>query len=207
MSPRFIVAGTDTDVGKTVVAAGLARALGAAYWKPVQAGLAGETDSKTVARLTAGEVAILPEAYRLATPCSPHESARINGVTITAKALTLPDHDGPLVIEGAGGLMVPLSPHLLAIDQFAQWNLPVVLVARTTLGTINHTLLSLEALRARKIACAGVIFSGQANAASEAAITTIGQCRHLGRLPLLDPLNAQTLEHAFATHIATDALK
>lgn len=206
MSLRFIVSGTDTGVGKTVVAAGLAAALGARYWKPVQSGLEDATDSEEVARLTGGRVDILPEAYRLVTPCSPHEAARIDGVTIRAEALALPEGEGPLVVEGAGGLMVPLTDSLLTIDQFARWGLPVVLVARTALGTINHSLLSLEALAARGIPCAGVIFSGEANPASEAAIVSFGQCRHLGRVPRLDPLTPDTLAAAFAAHVRTDLL-
>lgn len=198
---RFIITGTDTDVGKTVFAAGLAAHLGARYWKPVQAGLAGETDSETVARLSGGRAKILPEAYRLATPCSPHEAARIDGVTIDAVRLSLPAGEGPLIIEGAGGVLVPFAEGLLAVDLFVLWSLPVVLVARTALGTINHSLLSLEALRARKIAVHGIVFSGEANPASEEAITRIGAVRHLGRLPWLDPLTPDTLAAAFAAHI------
>ncbi len=199
--PRYVITGTDTDVGKTVFAAGLAAHLGARYWKPVQAGLEGETDSETVARLSGGRAIVLPEAYRLTTPCSPHEAARIDGVTIDAARLALPAGDGPLVVEGAGGVLVPLRDDLVSADQFACWGLPVVLVARTALGTINHALLSLEALRARQILVHGIVFSGQANPPSEAAIEKLGQVRHLGRLPRLDPLNAETLAKAFAAHI------
>jgi len=202
----YIVTGTDTDVGKTVVAAGLAMALGAAYWKPLQAGLDGETDSDTVARLSQGGISILPEAYRLTTPCSPHEAARIDGVTITPDALALPAHDGPLIVEGAGGVMVPLADGLLMIDLFARWNLPVILVARTSLGTINHSLLSLEALRARGLGVAGVIFSGDANEASEEAIASYSHCPRLGRLPRLNPLAPETLQEAFARHIELSLL-
>ena len=177
---RFVITGTDTDVGKTVFAAGLAAHLGARYWKPVQAGLEEETDSETVARLSGGKAVILPEAYRLTTPCSPHQAARIDGVTIDPVRLALPPGDGPLVVEGAGGVLVPHAESLLAIDLFAHWALPVVLVARTSLGTINHSLLSLEALSARGIAVHGIVFSGAANPASEEAITRIGAVRHLG---------------------------
>ena len=198
---RLTITGTDTDAGKTVFAAALAAHLRARYWKPVQAGLEEETDSETVARLSGGKAIILPEAYRLTTPCSPHEAARIDGVTIDPARLALPTGDGPLVVEGAGGVLVPHGDDLLAIDLFALWALPVVLVARTALGTINHSLLSLEALRARGIAVHGIVFSGDANPASEQAITDIGQLRHLGRLPRLDPLNADTLATAFAAHI------
>ncbi|MDR2856580.1 MAG: dethiobiotin synthase [Novosphingobium sp.] len=206
MTRGFIVTGTDTGIGKTVIAAGLAGTLGAHYWKPVQAGLDAESDSDTVRRLTAGRAAVLPEAWRLTTPCSPHEAARRDGVSIDPASLTLPDIDGPLVIEGAGGVLVPLGEHLLAADLFAAWGCPVILVARTALGTINHSLLSLEALRARGIDVAGVLFSGNGNVASEAAITRFGRCRHLGRLPWLDPLTPAALADAFAHSVRMDLL-
>ncbi len=202
---RYIVTGTDTGVGKTLFAAALAGHLGARYWKPVQAGLEGETDSDLVARLSGGRARVLPECYRLTTPCSPHEAARIDGVTIDPARLALPEGVGPLVVEGAGGVLVPHAEGLLAVDLFARWGLPVVLVARTTLGTINHSLLSLEALRARGIVVLGVVFSGEANPASEEAVARFGQVLHLGRLPRLDPLNAASLAKAFAAHIDTGA--
>ena len=202
----FVVTGTDTDVGKTVFAAGLAQALRAAYWKPAQSGLEGETDSQIVSRL-APDAEVLPEAYRLVTPCSPHHAARIDGVEIEDSALTLPATDRPLVVEGAGGVLVPYREKLLAADLFARWNLPAVVVARTMLGTINHTLLTLEALRARGIAVAGVAFIGEAEPVAERAIVDIGQTPHLGRLPFLDPLNAQTLADAFAQNIRPDLLR
>lgn len=193
---RLVVTGTDTGIGKTVVAAGLAQALGARYWKPVQAGLDEGTDRDTVAALSGCEV--LPEAYRLVTPCSPHQAAAIDGVTIDPARLTLPEGEGPLVVEGAGGVLVPLSEDLLYADMFARWGLPVVLVARTALGTINHSLLSLEALRSRSVLVAGIAFVGDENAETERAICAIGQVRRLGRLPWLDRLNAETLRAAFA---------
>lgn len=206
MSGRYIVTGTDTGVGKTIVAAGLARHLGARYWKPVQSGLDDETDSETVGRLTAGRIEVLPEAYRLTKPRSPHESARIDGVEIDPEHMPLPGGDGPLVVEGAGGVLVPLGPGLLAIDMFVRWGLPVVVVARTALGTINHSLLTLAALRARAIEVAGVIFCGDERAPSEEAIVQHGGCRHLGRLPWLDPLDADVLAAAFARYVRVDLL-
>lgn len=206
MNGRYIVAGTDTGVGKTLFAAALAAHLGAHYWKPVQAGLEDETDSQAASRLSGGKAQILPEAFRLVTPCSPHEAARIDGVTITPESLALPADEGPLVVEGAGGVLSPLALDLLPADLFARWGLPVILVARTTLGTINHSLLSLEALRSRDVDVAGIVFSGEEVAASEAAITQIGQCRHLGRLPHITPLDAGTLAQAFARHVRTDLL-
>lgn len=204
----FIVTGTDTDVGKTVFAAGLTAHLGARYWKPVQAGLDGETDSETVARLASGcAMTIHAEAYRLHTPCSPHEAARIDGLTIDPARLALPSGEGPLIVEGAGGVLVPLADGLLSADMFARWDLPVILVARTQLGTINHSLLSLEALRSRGLTVAGVAFCGDANPASEAAIAGMGQTVHLGRLPRLDPLTPDSLAEAFARNIQIEHLQ
>jgi dethiobiotin synthetase len=203
---RYVVTGTDTGVGKTVVAAGIAGHLHAAYWKPVQAGLDEETDSEAVRRLTQGRARVLPEGYRLVTPCSPHEAARIDGLRIDPAKLALPRGDEPLVVEGAGGALVPLSDDLLYADMFALWGLPVIVVARTTLGTINHSLLTVEALRARGVVVAGVVFSGDENAASETAIVGLGACRHLGRLPPLDPLTSETLADAVARHIRMDLL-
>lgn len=196
----YIVTGTDTGIGKTVFAAGLTGALGAAYWKPVQSGLEDETDSAMVARLVPG-ARVLPEAYRLTTPCSPHEAARIDGVAIDPGQLALPRAAGPLVIEGAGGALVPYTDDLLAADLFARWGLPAIVVARTTLGTISHTLLTLEALRARSIAVAGVAFIGEEEPVAEKAIARIGGAPILGRLPFLDPLDAGTLAEAFAANI------
>lgn len=202
MSARgFIVSGTDTGVGKTIFAAGLARALGAEFWKPVQAGLDGETDSRVVARLTKGEVRIHAEAFRLATPCSPHEAARIDGCTIHLPDLSLPNTQAQLVIEGAGGVLVPHGHKLLSADIFAHWGLPTIVVARTALGTINHSLLSIEALRARGVAVAGIAFVGDEEPVAETAIVEIAHVPHLGRLPYLDPLTPKTLAKAFAENM------
>ena len=194
----IVVTGTDTDIGKTVFAAALAGALGATYWKPVQAGTEEGGDRSTVQRLAGDRLhAVLPEAYRLATPCSPHRAAALEGITIDPDRLALPDVSGPLVVEGAGGVLVPLSDSLLFADLFARWNAPVVLVARTQLGTINHTLLSIEALRQRSVSILGVAFTGEAQEDSEATIARIGKVRRLGRLPWLTPLDAATLASAF----------
>ncbi|MER9927561.1 dethiobiotin synthase, partial [Mesorhizobium sp. M0048] len=137
MTKRIVITGTDTGIGKTVFSAGLAGLLDGFYWKPVQSGLDGETDSEVVARLAglpSGRV--LPEAYRLKSPLSPHRSAEIDDVSIEAADLSFPVLPTPLVIEGAGGLMVPLNRRTRFIDIFEQWQLPVILCARTALGTI-----------------------------------------------------------------------
>ena len=201
MTQPIVVTGTDTGIGKTVFAAALTGALDGYYWKPVQSGLAEETDSETVRRLS-GLAAdrILPERYRLRTPASPHLAARLDGVEIDAERLALPSTPRPLVVEGAGGLLVPLTREVTYIDVFARWRAPLVLCARTTLGTINHTLLSVEAIRARNIPLLGIAFIGNENTESEDVIVALGRTRRLGRLPPLAPLTAESLKAAFAAH-------
>jgi dethiobiotin synthetase len=199
MSRQIVVAGTDTEIGKTVFAAGLADLLGAHYWKPIQSGLEGDSDAEIVARLGGlSDHRIVPERYSLRTPASPHQAAAIDGVRIEVDTLAVPDVPAPLVIEGSGGLMVPLDRSTLYIDVFARWRIPLVLCARTTLGTINHSLLSIEAVRHHGIEILGVAFIGDTNDESERAICEIGRVRRLGRLPRLSPLNRATLRAAFA---------
>lgn len=199
---RFVVTGTDTGIGKTVFAAALAGALGAHYWKPIQAGLEPEGDKETVARLSGLPAAnILPEAYRLTTPASPHLAARIDGVEIGLDRLALPTADTPLVVEGAGGLLVPVSETLLMADLFAHWSLPVILCARTGLGTINHSLLSIEALRSRNVPVAGIAFIGDPHAENERIIPQLAKVPSLGRLPFIEDMSAETLRVAFSQNI------
>lgn len=201
MTRRFVVSGTDTNVGKTVFSAGLAGALNGYYWKPIQSGFAPEGDKETVMRLSGLPAShILPERYRLTAPLSPHRSAEMDGVVIQPARLTLPEVAGPLVIEGAGGLMVPITREFLQIDLYRKWDLPVILVARTTLGTINHTLLSIAALRMQEIPLHGVAFVGEDNSDNIRTIGEMGEVRVLGRLPHLPQLNAHTLRDAFTTH-------
>ena len=209
MDPRIVVTGTDTGIGKTVFSSGLANLLGANYWKPIQAGLDGETDSQIVARLGGLSAdRILQERYRLRTPASPHYSAELDGVRLEADSLDLPDTGGrPLVIEGAGGLMVPLSGDTLYIDVFERWRLPVVLCASTKLGTINHSLLSIEALRKRDIPILGMAFIGERNAETQTVIREMGRVRWLGRLPWLADLTADRLQTAFKASFRADSFK
>lgn len=198
MRSTIVVTGTDTGIGKTMFSAGLTAALGASYWKPVQSGLEEETDSEFVARL--GPVPadrIIPETYRLKTPASPHYAARVDGVEIDMDRLVPPPHKGPLVIEGAGGLLVPLNETHTYADLMARWQAPVVLCARTALGTINHTLLSLEALRARHVPILGVAFIGDEVAESQRIIGVMGKIRLLGRLPTLRSITSESLATAF----------
>ncbi|MBU2582455.1 MAG: dethiobiotin synthase [Alphaproteobacteria bacterium] len=204
----MVVAGTDTGVGKTVFAAALVRALGADYWKPIQAGLEGPTDSEHVAELAAADGdRVVPERYRLTTPVSPHLAAEVEGIEIGVEALQLPAGDNSLVVELAGGLMVPLTRSVLQVDLVASWRVPVVLVARTTLGTINHALLSLEAMRARGIEVLGVAFVGDENGDSEITIAELGKVKRLGRLPFVDPLTGDALAAEFESNFVIEDFK
>lgn len=197
MAGAIAVTGTDTDIGKTVFAAALTGALGAHYWKPVQAGLEDGSDAERVGSLSGiSRDHILPEAYRLTTPCSPHRAAEIDAVTIDIDRLD-PPAIRPLVIEGAGGALVPVTRNLLFADLFARWKLPVVVVARTQLGTINHSLMTIEALRTRGVLLLGIAFIGGPVEDSEATISAIGGVRRLGRLPIIEPLDPTTLARAF----------
>jgi dethiobiotin synthetase len=201
MNQHIVVTGTDTGIGKTVFSAALTGALNAFYWKPIQSGLEDETDTQAVMRLSGiPSEHVLPELYRLKTPASPHLAAEIDGVAIDLASLVLPVAPGPVVVEGAGGLMVPLTRETTYIDQMARWAAPVVLCARTALGTINHTLLSVEALRRREIPLLGVAFIGDENSDTERTIAEMGRVKRLGRLPLLAVLTPDTLREAFAEH-------
>ena len=202
LMPRGIfVAGTDTDAGKTIVAAALVAALGAEYWKPVQSGLheLPGGDSAVVARLTGRDPASFPEpAYSFQAALAPDQAAELEGRSLDPERIVLPVLDRMLVVEAAGGLMAPLDGRLLMIDLAQRLGLPIVLAARTGLGTINHTLLSLEALRHRRLPVAGVILSGPDHPRNEAAIRRLGGVPVLGRIPFLEPLDRTTLAAAAA---------
>ena len=199
---NILITGTDTDIGKTIFAAGLTAALNASYWKPIQAGLEGDTDSDVVAELSGRP--ILPEAYRLKIPASPHYAAEQDGVELEFDQLNIPrlEQGGHLVIEAAGGLMVPLKrpvngeEGLLTLDLFAEWAVPTILCARTALGTINHSLLSIKALRDAAIPILGIVFIGDENIDSQATIIEFAGVPNLGRLPIIKELNRENLRKA-----------
>ncbi|MCE2574527.1 dethiobiotin synthase [Komagataeibacter sp. FNDCR2] len=191
--PGLFVTGTDTDVGKTVSAAALVRALGAAYWKPLQSGTDdAPSDSATLRHLLGqGDGPIYPPAATFGASLSPEDAARHVHARIDPASITMPPHDaarGPLVVEGAGGVFVPIARDYLMIDLMVRLALPVVLVARSQLGTINHTLLSLAALRARGLRVAGVILNGPPEPIGRAAIERHGRVRILAQFPPLAPM-------------------
>ena len=199
MSKAYIVTGTDTGIGKTTVAAMLVLALDAVYWKPIQSGTEEGTDRQRVQALTQlPDDRLLPERYVLSQPLSPHRAAELDGIEIKAEALVLPAFDRTLVIEGAGGLMVPVTRNKLQIDVFADWSLPIILCARTALGTINHTLLSIEALRGRHMRLHGLVFVGDDNPDNMRTIADFSGARILGHVPRLDRIGRAALLDVFA---------
>ena len=205
-SRGVFVTGTDTGVGKTVVSACLARAWGADYWKPVQTGLTDdEGDTVTVARLADLPTDRLhPPRHALAAPLSPHAAAAREGVSISLDDFTLPSSARPVVVEGAGGPLVPLNDHGLTIDLMARLDLPVVLVAANRLGAISHTLLALDALRARGLDVLGVVLTGAAFADNRRAIETHGKVRILAELPYADRVDARQIADWSALFPALD---
>jgi dethiobiotin synthetase len=198
-----VVCGTDTDVGKTLVSAWLVQGLGAHYWKPVQSGLEGGGDRQMVERLLdLAPDRLLPEAYRLSEPLSPHWAAERDGVTIELERLALPAIEGPLVVETAGGLLVPLQRNWLQIQQLQRWGLPVLLVARSGLGTLNHTLLSLEALERRGIPVLGLVLNGPPHADNPRTLEQLGGVPVLAQLPPLQPPTAAALAQQWQQQLA-----
>jgi dethiobiotin synthetase len=178
----FFVTGTDTGVGKTVVSAALAARTGFGYWKPIQTG--GDDDAGEVRRLAGCEV--FAKGVRLPDPVSPHLAARRAGIEIDLQSMKQPE--GNWIVEGAGGVLVPINDSATMVDLMVMLGLPVVVAARSTLGTINHTLLTLEALRFRSLQVAGVVMVGERNLDNRAAIERYGIVRVLGEMPWFDPL-------------------
>lgn len=195
---KIFVAGIHTDAGKTFISALLMLGLEADYWKPVQAGTEPSTDTLTVQALTGLPASRFhPESYRLEFPASPHAAAEREGIRIDEARLTPPEHQRPLLIEGAGGLMVPLREDLLFVDWLASKAWPTILVIPTYLGCINHSLLSLEALRKRNIPLIGIVFNDGGRPESESVIEKYAQAPVLARVPQIEDPNPQKLKAAF----------
>ena len=196
--PQFFVSGTDTDVGKTLVSGILTHGLKAFYWKPVQAGVEPTTDSKTLAEYVDPK-RVLPERWVLQHPRSPNQAAERDGVELNMSDFKCPEVDGPLIVEGAGGLYVPLNDKDTMLELIQHLALPVILATRTGLGTLNHTLLSIEALKRRNIPIAGVIFNGDEHEDNQRDIAHFGQVPIIGRVPRLATVDPTQFDQIYAT--------
>lgn len=182
MPHTYFITGIGTEVGKTIAAAILTEALKADYWKPIQAGDLDNSDTQKVQNLVSNEVSFFhPTGHALETPMSPHAAAELDGVHLTAGKLAPPKTSNTLVIEGAGGLLVPINDSETIADLIRP-DFRVILVSRHYLGSINHTLLTLEALRHRGISCHGIIFNGKQNSFSEDIILKMFQVPVIGRI-------------------------
>ena len=200
MPKQFFVTGTDTGVGKTVVSALLCAGLEAAYWKPIQTGTRDGTDTKTVLQLAKLDPPrIIPETYRFAPPVSPHLAAKLAGVRIEMGRFRLPRaaKSENIIVEGAGGVLVPINERCLMVHLMKRLKLPVLLVSRTALGTINHTLLSLAALLSARIAVRGVVLVGKQNRENKRAIEQYGRVKVVGWVPLLRKIDRPALLRIF----------
>lgn len=203
MPQQYFITGTDTNAGKTVLSALLCAALDASYWKPIQTGAAEDSDSRTVAQLAGlAPDRILPEAYRFDAPVSPHLAARIAGTRIDMTRISIPEaaRRADLVVEGAGGILVPINEDCLMLDLMKQLGLPVILATRSSLGTINHTLLSIQALAVAEVALAGVVMIGEPNHENRQAIEEYGRVQVLGEIPRIAELNREALLATFNAH-------
>ncbi len=191
----IFVAGIGTDVGKTIISAILTEALQADYWKPIQSGDLDNTDAMKIQRwISNTRTRIHPEAYRLHTPMSPHAAAEIDGIRIELPNIELPNTQNFLIVEGAGGLLVPLNNNDNIIDLIQHLQLPVILISRHYLGSINHTLLSIEALKHRNIPITGIIFNGEEHPTTESIIQQRSGVPVLGRVGDLGEVNKEKVE-------------
>ena len=190
----LVICGTDTDVGKTIVSSFFVQGLQATYWKPIQSGLEEGSDTDTVCKLlNLKKNRSLPEVYKFNPPVSPHWAAEREKKEIDTTLLTLPSVQNFLIIETAGGLMVPITRNWLQIDQLKVWDLPVIIVARSGLGTINHTLLSIEALRKRNVPIIGLVLNGPLHPDNPKTLEQIGRIPIIAQLPHLQEVTASTL--------------
>ena len=179
---KLFITGIGTDVGKTIASAIITQSLEADYWKPVQAGDLDNSDSHKIQRYISNNKTVIHEnSYKLNTPASPHFAAKIDGITIDLKKIIEPSTDNHLIIEGAGGILVPLNDNDCIID-LIQPDYKVILVSRHYLGSINHTLLTFEALKSRNIPVAGIVFSGDENKATEEIILSKTKAKFIGRI-------------------------
>ena len=180
---KYIIAGIGTEIGKTFISSILTENLQADYWKPIQSGALDFTDTDTVKSLISNNKTVFhPETYRLNQPMSPHAAAAIDGVEIELSKFQLPQTENHLIVELAGGIMVPLNDRETNLDLIKKLNIPVILISKNYLGSINHTLLSVEVLKINDIEVKGLIFNGQQNKSSEDFILNYTKLECLGRV-------------------------
>ena len=191
---RLFITGTDTDIGKTLTSTMICLATKRYYWKPIQTGASQQTDTQTLKQFI-NKDKVIPESYIFKEPLSPHQAAFNQDVTIDTSSITIPSQysDQELIIEGAGGLLVPINDHFYMIDLIKQISCPVIIVARSTLGTLNHTLLSIEALRIRNIPLLGIVLIGPFNKPNKTALEYYGKTRVLWEIPILTNITSKSL--------------
>ncbi len=206
MIHKFALAGIHTGIGKTIAAAVLAEVLGADYWKPVQAGNV-ETDTDTIKLLLDnGNNRVFSEAYLLAKPASPHEAAKEEGIKIDLKKFNFPKTNNKLIVETAGGVHSPITDNETMVDFMKYYNLPVILVSKNYLGSINHTLLSIDVLKSKGIHLLGIIMNGETNKSSETFIEEYAKIPIIARIPHFEIISKNTIS-CFANTIKDDLCK
>ena len=192
---QFVICGTDTDIGKTLISSLFVRGLNSFYWKPIQSGIESETDSQAVERLAkVNKEKIINEAYVFTEPVSPHWAAEIDQKIINFELLNLPNVDDSLIVETAGGLMVPITRNYLQIDQIRKWGLPVILVCKSELGTLNHTLLSIEALEKRNINILGLVINGEKHLDNPNTLTEFSGLPIIAEFPYIQKIDSNNLD-------------
>ena len=195
MSNSYFITGIGTDVGKTVVSSILCELLHATYWKPIQSGDLQNSDSKKIQQWLNNTVEIIPEAYLFSEALSPHVASKIDGVSINPAMLNLPKTAGNLIVEGAGGWLVPINESGITFADLAeQWNIPIILVSRHYLGSINHTLLTIESIKARNMTIHGIIYVGEPLPDTCEIIEKITGVKTLFSVPLFDKVDTDTIK-------------
>lgn len=197
MNDKYFVTGIGTGIGKTVASAVLTEKLNADYWKPIQSGDLDQSDSLTVESLISNSKTVIhPETYRLTQPLSPHLSAKLDGIEISLEQFTLPQTEHNLIVEGAGGLMVPLNNKDLILDLIVHLGLETIVVSSNYLGSINHTLLTIAVLKQHNIKIKGILFCGEENIESQDYILNYTKLSFLGRIPQLKNLDKNSIKEA-----------
>ena len=195
MSNSYFLTGIGTDVGKTVVSAILCELLQATYWKPIQSGDLQNSDSKKIQEWLNNTVEIIPEAHLFSEALSPHVASKIDGVSINSAMINLPKTAGNLIVEGAGGWLVPINEAGITFADLAeQWNIPIILVSRHYLGSINHTLLTIESIKARKMTIHGIIYVGEPLPDTCEIIEKISGVKTLFSVPLFDKVDTENIK-------------